>query len=140
MSKVFDVGVFTAAVDYYAQQILERLDPNRQVVKVVMTRQHCKEISPNIFVKDLRIIAERDISSVFLVDNCGYSYAFQPDNGIPITHYHEGREDQELAYLERYLMLLARQPDMLAFNKKYFKTASLMTCEKFPQALAEILG
>lgn len=137
---MFDVGVFTAAVDYYADQILEKLDPCRKIVKVLLTRQHCKEISPNIYVKDLRIIAERDVSQIFLVDNCAYSYFFQPDNGIPITHYHQGREDQELVSLEKYLLLLARQEDPLAFNRQYFKTGSLMASSNFNEALAEMFG
>ena len=31
-----------------------------------------------------------------LVDNAGYSFAFQVENGIPILNYYEGRDDKEL--------------------------------------------
>ena len=34
-----------------------------------------------------------------LVDNAAYSYAAQPDNGIPILPYYHGKSDFELKAL-----------------------------------------
>ena len=56
-----------------------------------------------------------------LIDNAGYSFAFQIDNGIPILNYYEGKDDKELLELMDYLNLLKEEPDVRDFNKNYFK-------------------
>jgi len=43
-------------------------------------------------VKDLRILG-RPLADVLLIDNAAYSYAYQPDNGVPILNYFQGKND-----------------------------------------------
>lgn len=43
-------------------------------------------------VKDLRVI-DRDLMNMVLVDNAAYSFAYQPENGIPIIPYYHGDTD-----------------------------------------------
>lgn len=47
-----------------------------------------------------------------LVDNAAYSYAAQPENGIPILPYYHGRTDFELKALEKYLLGLVLVKDV----------------------------
>lgn len=101
---------------------------------MILSRKHCYEVAQNIFVKDLSLI-DKSPRKIFLVDNCAYSYAFQPDNGIPILSYHEGINDKELLALEQYLILLAKQHDPQSFNKKYFKTQEIFQCKTSDQAV-----
>ena len=140
LSQNFDIGVFTAAVDYYAQEIVRFLDPKRKHIKVILSREDCHEIYQNIYVKDLRIIKNRNASRVFLVDNCAYSYAYQMDNGIPIISYHEGKDDAELRYLEQYLYCLDQQEDAQTFNRNYFGTHNLAEETHFPEAFSKIMN
>lgn len=44
-------------------------------------------------IKDLRVIAGRDLKDVVLVDNAAYSFGFQLDNGIPIIPYYDNKND-----------------------------------------------
>ena len=53
-------------------------------------------------VKDLRVI-DRDLSNMVLVDNAAYSYAHQPENGIPIIPYYHGDADFELKALQSFI-------------------------------------
>ena len=53
-------------------------------------------------VKDLRVI-DRELSNMVLVDNAAYSYAHQPENGIPIIPYYHGDADFELKALQSYI-------------------------------------
>ena len=39
-------------------------------------------------MKDLRIIANRSLKDMVIVDNAVYSFAFQLDNGIPIVPFY----------------------------------------------------
>lgn len=40
-----------------------------------------------MYVKDLRIIKDRNLKDVVLVDNSTVSFAFNLDNGIPIRAF-----------------------------------------------------
>ena len=125
MSKVFELGVFTASIRFYAEQVVQHLDPEGKCIRKVLTREHCVEAMKGLFIKDLRIIRNFDVDLIFLVDNCSHSYAFQPDNGVPIINFWEGTNDRELYELKDYLLYLLKQPDPLAFNRDYFKTRML---------------
>ncbi len=138
MSKVFELGVFTASVRFYAEQVVRHLDPEGKYIQMILAREHCVEAMQGLFVKDLRIIRNFDLNRIFLVDNCCHSYAFQPDNGVPIINYLEGYKDRELSELRDYLCFLLGQPDPLAFNRDYFKTRQMLQA-KDVSALMQLL-
>lgn len=121
LSKQFEIGVFTAAAAHYAREIVNILDPDNSVIKFCLSRENCYEIHPNVYIKDLRVISNRDLKKVFLVDNAAYSYAYQLDNGIPIVGYYEGKEDEELRHLEEYLVHLGNAKSPLHENRHFFK-------------------
>lgn len=80
------------------------------------------------FIKDLRIIRNKDLKDVIIVDNLAHSFGFQIDNGIPILEWHSG-EDSELYYLKRYLMEAATHDDVREFNIKNLKLGVLAARE-----------
>ena len=57
-------------------------------------------------IKDLRIIANRALSDMILVDNSALSFAFNVNNGIPILPFYEDKQDEELRHLNYYLNCL----------------------------------
>jgi CTD small phosphatase-like protein 2 len=50
-------------------------------------RQHCINPAPGVYVKDLRIIKDRDLKDIAIVDNSIVSFAYQLSNGIPISSF-----------------------------------------------------
>jgi len=75
LSQHFDIIIFTASTQAYADPILDHIDPDR-VVKCRLYRESCSLIKNQIFVKDLRVLG-RNLSNVLLVDNAPYSYLMQ---------------------------------------------------------------
>jgi len=59
------------------------------------------------YVKDLRVILNRDLKDMVLVDNSIYSFAYQIDNGIPIISFYDDPNDEELLHLMFYMKSLA---------------------------------
>ena len=55
-----------------------------------------------MYIKDLRIFSDRNISDIVLVDNASYSFGFQIDNGIPIVPFYNSKDDVELIILGNY--------------------------------------
>lgn len=83
-----EVIIFTASHPCYANVVIDYLDPGEKMVSHRLYRDNCWQTEEGVFVKDLRILGNRELSDVVLVDNAAYSYFFQLDNGIPIIPYY----------------------------------------------------
>lgn len=107
LSKYYQLVVFTASEASYADAILNRIDPDKKLFSYRLYRQHCIETSFTLggstFIKDLRIIANRDLKDIIIVDNAVLCFALQIDNGIPILPFYTDKNDDELLHLVYYL-------------------------------------
>ena len=52
-----------------------------------------------VYIKDLRIIKNRNLKDIVIIDNAVYSFGFQLDNGIPILPFYEDKSDEEMLHL-----------------------------------------
>jgi TFIIF-interacting CTD phosphatase-like protein len=85
--------VFTAANEIYAKQILRKIDPEGKIFDFELFRQHCDVIGGKLAVKDLRILSNRSIKNVILVDNSPHTYLYQKENAVPIVSFHDDLGD-----------------------------------------------
>ena len=113
--------VFTASHKCYATAILDYLDPHKQYIQHRLFRDSCVYTDEGVYVKDLRILANRDLNDVILVDNAAYSFGFQLENGVPIIPFYENKNDQELKHLTTYLKMLSKEKNLREVNKRTFK-------------------
>jgi Dullard-like phosphatase family protein len=123
VNKDFEVFVFTASHQCYANVVLDYLDPTGELIHARFFRDNCINMG-GIYIKDLRIFANRKLNDVVIVDNAAYSFAYQIDNGIPIISWHDDREDRELLNLTDYLQSLVDADDIREVN---FETFHLKT-------------
>ena len=123
VNKYFEVFVFTASHQCYANVVLDYLDPTGELIHQRFFRDNCVNMN-GIYIKDLRIFANRKLSEIVIVDNAAYSFAYQVDNGIPIISWHDDREDRELMNLIDYLKSLVDVGDIREVN---FETFHLRT-------------
>ena len=110
----YEIVVFTASMEKYANPLLDILDPSG-LVEARLFREHCQRMGSG-YVKDLRPLG-RDLSQVILVDvkpiqNSPDSYTLQPENAIPIRTYIDDEYDTELMKLIPLLESLAKAPDV----------------------------
>ena len=63
-------------------------------------------------MKDLSIIADRNIKEVIIVDNSIISFAFNLPNGIPIKAFLGNKNDEELLFMVTFLEELFSFPDV----------------------------
>lgn len=87
LAKFYEIAVFTAGEQTYADGVLDYLDEGREIIKHRLYRHHCINSAEGIYVKDLRVIADRNLRDVILVDNSIVSFAFNLDNGVPISAF-----------------------------------------------------
>ncbi|CAJ1427596.1 unnamed protein product [Effrenium voratum] len=113
-ARLFEVVVFTASSQGYADQVLDQLDPDRRCISARLYRQHCVERG-GAFLKDLRRLG-RPMERVVLVDNSPVSLALCLDNGIVVSSWTaENRVDRELLELLLLLQQCVQQASVAQF-------------------------
>lgn len=115
MASLFEIVIYTASLSLYADPLLDELDPCH-IASYRLFREHCTFYN-NAFVKDLSILG-RDLKDVIIVDNSPISYAFQPENAIPILTWIDDTTDNKLEQLASYLELLVNVEDVRESIKK----------------------
>uniref|UniRef100_A0A7S3N2S9 FCP1 homology domain-containing protein n=1 Tax=Strombidium inclinatum TaxID=197538 RepID=A0A7S3N2S9_9SPIT len=126
LAKFYDICVFTAGTQDYADACLDYLDPERQIIKHRLYRQHCVNPVTGVYVKDLRIIEDRDLKDIVLVDNSIISFAYQMDNGVPIKAYMRQEDDEELLFMVTFLEELNSYTDVRKHIRNTFALKNMM--------------
>eukprot|EP00743_Colponemidia_sp_Colp-15_P009142 GILK01009974.1.p1 GENE.GILK01009974.1~~GILK01009974.1.p1 ORF type:complete len:289 (+),score=23.17 GILK01009974.1:61-927(+) len=105
----FEIVVFTASLQKYADPLINMLDTHGMVDRRFF-REHCVKQDGN-FVKDLGIL-KKDLSKVILIDNSPASYQLHEDNAIPIEGWYNDPQDTELLTLIPLLLALRATADV----------------------------
>ena len=103
LSTMYEICVFTAGEQDYADTILNFIDEDRSIIKHRLYRQHCVRPETGVYVKDLSIIADRSPKEMVIVDNSIISFAFDLSNGIPIKAFLGEKNDEELLFMVTFL-------------------------------------
>lgn len=100
MAKHYEIVVYTASLNKYADPLLDLLDPNR-VIRCRLFRESCVYYEGN-YVKDLSLL-DRDLSQAIIVDNSPSSYIFHPENAIDCSSFIDDPMDRELDQIAAFL-------------------------------------
>ncbi|KAM0533344.1 hypothetical protein ACHAP6_003522 [Verticillium nonalfalfae] len=95
--KWYNLVVFTASVQEYADPVIDWLESERKFFSARYYRQHCT-FRQGAFIKDLSSV-EPDLSRVMILDNSPLSYMFHQDNAIPIQGWINDPTDNDLLHL-----------------------------------------
>ena len=93
MSEMYEVVIFTAAMQDYADWVLDSIDKHKYIT-YRLYRQHASPTGM-VFVKDLSRIG-RPLHKTIIVDNVAENFSLQPDNGIFIKSWFEDPTDTAL--------------------------------------------
>lgn len=111
VSNWYNLVIYTASVREYADPVIDLIDENRRLFKRRLFRSDCAQTPSSHYLKDLSKI-ESDISKMCLIDNSAASFAFYPDNAIPIESWKDDPEDSALLDLLPFLDALRFVEDM----------------------------
>jgi len=96
-SKSFELVVFTASQQSYADKVINALDPDGTMIEHRLYRQHCTE-HRGAFFKELSLLG-RPMNQCILVDNSPISCACNPDNSVLCRSWYSDQNDEELCEL-----------------------------------------
>ncbi len=118
LKEHYEIVLFTAGFQGYADAIIDYIDPKGKIFDYRLYRQHCLSYCNDaVMLKDLRIIKNRNLKDVVLVDNSAISFLTQIDNGIPILSYYDKKDDNEFLELTQYLLSIKDKHDLRETNK-----------------------
>eukprot|EP00347_Sterkiella_histriomuscorum_P022253 403331138 len=121
-NQFYEVAIFTAGNQWFADPIIDYLDPKGELIQHRFFRQHTTYVEDQcFFVKDLRILRGIDPKDIVIVDNYVYSFAFQLENGIPIVPFYGDKKDKEMIKLIKYLKHIHKEDDLRECNEMVFQ-------------------
>jgi CTD small phosphatase-like protein 2 len=121
-SENFDLVVFTASDQDYADTIINYIEKDKKYFKMRLYRDNCIFIDPGLYIKDLRIFNSwKKMEDIIIIDNSLFSFANQLNNGILITSFFDDKEDTFLNNVKDYLEYIKNEKDIREINKESFR-------------------
>jgi len=112
MAQHYEIVVYTASLNKYADPLLDLLDPNG-VIAHRLFREHCVYHDGH-YVKDLGLL-NRPLHSTIIVDNSPNSYLFHPENAIDCSSFIDDPRDDELVIIGDFLKGVKHVQDVRHF-------------------------
>ena len=101
MAKHYEIVVYTASLNKYADPLLDLLDPGR-FIRTRLFRESCVFYGGN-YIKDMSLL-NRDLSKSIIIDNSPSSYMFHPENAIDCSSFIDDPADRELDHIGKFLV------------------------------------
>ena len=121
-SQEFDLIIFTASDQNYANTIINYIEKDKKYFKMRLYRNDCIFIEPGLYIKDLRIFSGyKNLEDIIILDNSLFSFANQLNNGILITSFFNDKNDTFLLNIKDYLDYIKDERDIRKINKESFK-------------------
>ena len=133
VSQKFELVVFTASTREYAEQVINKIDYQRRLLKYRLYREDCTQVSGQ-YVKDLEKLG-RDLSKVVILDNSVTAFLYHLNNGIPIASWFSDPCDRELEKACFLLEQLVMLDDVRPALHSMFNLPKLL--DEFKQSLIE---
>ena len=109
LSKYYEIVVFTAGTQDYADMIINNL-PGNENIKYRLYRRHTIQEN-DVYIKDLGILG-RDLKKTLIVDNTQENFMYHKHNGISIKSWYEDPHDSVLKDLTKILIRVVQNtPD-----------------------------
>jgi Dullard-like phosphatase family protein len=128
VSKEFEIGIFTASTQEYADAVIKYIDPDNKYFKFKLYRDACVSAC-GVNIKDLSLISsdDNDMKRIVLVDNSLYSFANQIRNGVLINSFYNDKNDYDLLNVMNYLLnYLVKADDVREVNEQVFNFEDIM--------------
>ena len=98
----YEIDIFTAAIKRYADNIINKLDPNDHYIRYRFYREHCIYEGTKTVKKLVRI--GRDLNKIIFVDNIKYNAKYNMDNLYHVSSWKDDVYDTEMIKLQDLLV------------------------------------
>mmetsp|Transcript_4143 Transcript_4143/g.7929 ORF Transcript_4143/g.7929 Transcript_4143/m.7929 type:complete len:402 (-) Transcript_4143:2353-3558(-) len=133
MAKYYEIIVYTASLDKYADPLLDLLDPAK-TIRTRLFRESCVYYEGR-YVKDLSLL-NRDLSQTIIIDNSPASYIFHPENAIDCSSFIDDPLDRELHHIGSFLKGVKNVSDVRGIMRMWRQWPRIprLKCIEFPDS------
>jgi len=107
LCKYYELVIFTAATQDYADFVLNELDKNTRI-SYRLYRQHTSQNEYSNNIKDLSKIG-RELTKVLIIDNVKDNFQLQKENGLHIKDFYDDVNDTELVDIQEELIRISQK-------------------------------
>ena len=120
LSTIYEIVIFTAAMQEYADPILNHIDPEGKIISRRLYRQHTESVNNEYNLKDLEIL-NKDLNKTIIIDNIPENFKKQRANGIYIKSWYNDQKDTALRDLIPILkdIIKTKTEDVRDYLKKF---------------------
>jgi len=116
MAKHYEIVIYTASLNKYADPLLDLLDPLK-TIRYRLFRESCVYYEGS-YVKDLSLL-NRDLTQTIIVDNSPASYIFHPENSIDCSSFIDDPNDRELHQIGSFLTGIRQIKDVRGMSNMW---------------------
>lgn len=113
VSKWFNLVIFTASVQEYADPVVDWIESERKYFKKRFYRNNCTLRKGQGYIKDLATV-DKNLNNLIIVDNSPISYAMHENNAIVVEGWINDPSDTDLLNLIPLLSSLRYTTDVRA--------------------------
>lgn len=119
MVPLYNIVIFTAAAQDYADVVLDNIDPENKLFCRRLYRQHTKSVNSEYNLKDLALVSD-DLARTIIIDNVPENFTQQKSNGIFIHSWFDDPNDSALRDLIPLLthIVSSKTPDVRVYLEK----------------------
>lgn len=134
----YEIAVWTSSSGAYAKAVVDAL-PFIVKPSFLWSRQRCTQVVDSEarkyrYIKDLKKVKKKgyDLNSVLVVDDSPRKLTRSYGNHVHIKPYTGEIEDDELAFLETYLISLADSKNVRSIEKRFWRSNRIKVAEPQP--------
>lgn len=125
----FDVGIWTAAGEQYAEEVVKRIFDDDAPLRFVWSASQCtlsrdRATGEYRTVKKLRKLEGQGyaLETAIAIDDTPTTYARYYGNLVTVNEYRGAEDDHELLLLERFLEHISMVPNVRAVEKRRWRS------------------
>ena len=112
LAEKFELIVFTASNQTYADYVVDQLDPDH-LISYRLYKESCSDLN-GATVKDLSLL-NRDLKKLIIIDNSKMASLLHPYNAVPIETWVDDKNDNELLQIANELLPHAAESNVYSF-------------------------
>ena len=112
LAEKFELIIFTASNQAYADYVIDQIDPNH-VVSYRLYKESCSDLN-GATVKDLSLL-NRELKRLIIIDNSKMASLLHPYNAVSVETWTDDKDDHELLDIANELLPHADEMNVYAF-------------------------
>ncbi len=100
------------------KEVIEAIDPHHRFIYLALSRDSCIQVGAHP-IKDLRVMGNRELANIVIIDNTPICFCANMDNGIYVPSYAGASDDAELMTLSTFLLEIAGVADVRPYVSRF---------------------